>query len=99
MSFLLPTNMFMWVQEYFLSKCTFELSSIPGPAERIYFADAAVTAVHGFVPPLGDLALCLSMFSLEGRIYFGLLCDESLPEPHRIFDHFTERLTSLRLAL
>merc|ERR1719471_681559 len=62
---LMPAAWFGQLQEYYASKCSLVLSSIPGPSAPINFAGVPLLAVYGFVPPIGDIPICLSMFTMS----------------------------------
>lgn len=96
---LLPMKWLIRFQEHYAAKCTLVASSIPGPPRRIFFAGCPLSAVYGFVPPVGDLPMCLAIFAHDGRLSFGLLVDEGMEEPQRLFDYYANRLENLKAAL
>jgi len=93
---ILPVQWLLRLQDYFASKCTLVFSSVPGPADGMFIGGSLLTSTHGFPPPVGDLPMCLSMFSSQGKISFGLLVDGNLPEPEQLFVHYESRLAKLK---
>lgn len=96
---ILPTSWCGWFQDHYASKISFLLSSIPGPSAPLSLAGVPLLAVYGFVPPIGDIPICLSMFTMSGNLFFGMQADENLPDPTRIWKHYETRLGKLKDAM
>lgn len=96
---LLPMQWLLCMQEYFASKCSIVFSSVPGPADGLFIAGSLLTSTHGFPPPVGDVPLSLSTFSSHGKVSFGLLVDDNLPEPEKLFLFYESRLAKLKERL
>jgi len=83
-----------------VNKITAILSSIPGPARTIYFADKPIQRVMGWVPQTGGLGLALSLVTYAGSVTLGVITDAGLvPDPISIVQGFQEELEELAKAL
>jgi WS/DGAT/MGAT family acyltransferase len=75
------------------------LSSLPGPARRVYFAGKPVERMFFWVPQSGRLGLGLSILTYGGQATLGVACDASLvPDPETIVQEFQSELELLAQA-
>jgi WS/DGAT/MGAT family acyltransferase len=81
-----------------LSRCvTGVLSSVPGPARRVYLAGKPVERMFFWVPQSGRLSLGLSILTYHGQATLGVACDAGLvPDPDSIIEGFHTELELLR---
>ncbi|HTW37520.1 MAG TPA: wax ester/triacylglycerol synthase family O-acyltransferase [Steroidobacteraceae bacterium] len=87
--------------ELFTSKASLVASSLPGPAEPLYFAGARISEILFWVPQAGSIGLGVSMFSYTGQIQYGVIADRQLlPDPSQLVERVQtefERLVYLVL--
>jgi WS/DGAT/MGAT family acyltransferase len=72
------------------------LSSVPGPARRVYFAGKPVERMFFWVPQSGRLGLGLSILTYRGHATLGVASDAGLvPDPESIVEEFQAELGEL----
>jgi WS/DGAT/MGAT family acyltransferase len=71
------------------------VSNVPGPRAH-YFLGAEVTAMYPFGPLLHGAGLNITMWSVNGKLHFGVIsCPQLLPDPRAIADGLSAGLDQL----
>jgi WS/DGAT/MGAT family acyltransferase len=84
--------------ELFASRPSTVMTNVPGPQQALTFCGSTVNEQMFWVPQTGNIALGISILSYNGRVHFGLLCDESvIPHPDRIIQRFAHEFEKLVL--
>ena len=72
------------------------VSNIPGPPVNRYFLGAEVTAMYAVGPALHGAGLNITVWSVDGKLYVGLMsCSDLLPDLWGIADGFAVSLKEL----
>lgn len=92
----------LFVQEMMLdlfsSRPSTVMTNVPGPQQPLTFCGSTVSEQMFWVPQTGNIALGISILSYNGRVHFGLLCDETvIPRPERIIRRFAYEFEKLVL--
>ena len=75
------------------------VSNVPGPAEYLYIKGARMEELHPIstLPP--GMLLNITLFSYAGRLFFGLIATDELPNLERLSDYVAEAFTELEQAV
>jgi WS/DGAT/MGAT family acyltransferase len=77
----------------FGTKGTAVLTSVPGPAVKLYVAGQPISGITFWVPQSGRLGLGISIMSFAGEVRLGVTSDASIiPDPEAIVAGFEEEL-------
>jgi diacylglycerol O-acyltransferase / wax synthase len=75
------------------------MTNVPGPAQPLYFAGAAIERFLFWVPQSGDIGMGVSILSYAGQVQFGIITDRGLcPDPDRIIAEFGREFEKLLLT-
>jgi len=89
--------------ELLSEKATTVLTNVPGPQQPLYLGGAEVREMMFWVPQNGGIGMGVSIFSYNGKVFFGVITDRKLvPQPQRIIKRFQpefEKLVYLSLLL
>ncbi len=84
-------------------KATMVLTNVPGPQQPLYLGGGEVKQMMFWVPQNGTIGMGVSIFSYNGKVFFGVITDRKLvPEPQEIIKRFRpefENLVYLSLML
>jgi WS/DGAT/MGAT family acyltransferase len=84
-------------------KASTVLTNVPGPQQPLYLAGVQVKDMMFWVPQNGSVGMGVSIFSYDGKVFFGVITDRKLvPEPRRIIERFKpefEKLVYLSLMI
>lgn len=85
--------------ETYCTRDTTVIANMPGPGETVYLAGVRLSTPMFWVPALGGAALCLSIVSYDGQVWFGVSTDQSLvPDPEEIVAGFHAEFEALQHA-
>ena len=72
------------------------VSNVPGPRATTYFMGAGVKAGYPFGPVLLGAGLNITVWTVNGRLYFGLIASaELVPELSAVADRLSVKLDEL----
>jgi diacylglycerol O-acyltransferase len=82
-----------WVEEkavdFFDTKGTAIMTNVPGTQTQLYLAGVPINTVMAWVPQSGRIALGVSIFSYNGKVWLGIATDNGLvPDPEAILEFF-----------
>jgi WS/DGAT/MGAT family acyltransferase len=82
-----------WIEEiavdFFDTKGTTIVTNVPGPQTQLYLAGMPINMVMAWVPQSGRIALGVSIFSYNGKVWLGVATDKGLvADPETIVDFF-----------
>jgi WS/DGAT/MGAT family acyltransferase len=85
------------VLEIFSTKASAVMTNVPGPRDRLSFADREIQTIMFWVPQSGDIGLGVSIFSYAGQVRLGVSADARIvPDPETIVAGFNAELEALR---
>ena len=74
---------------FFDTKGTTVMTNVPGPQIQLYLAGAPINTVMAWVPQSGRIALGVSIFSYNNKVWLGVATDKNLvPDPETIVAFF-----------
>ncbi len=85
---------------FFARKATVVLTNVAGPREELSLDGAPIRDIEFWVPHVGGLGICFSIFSYAGSVRVGITSDVArVPDPERLAQAFGEQMHVLRTAL
>jgi diacylglycerol O-acyltransferase len=81
----------------YCTRDTAVIANVPGPEERVYLAGSPLSTLMFWVPALGAVALCLSIVSYAGQVWFGAGTDQGLvPDPEELIGAYHAEFETLQ---
>jgi diacylglycerol O-acyltransferase / wax synthase len=91
-----PAQVEAAILDLFSAKGTAVITNVPGPREPVYLAGVAVSAVAVWAPTSGSVSMSVSLFSYNGQVTVGVMCDAGLvPDPGLLVDGYGAELRAL----
>lgn len=82
--------------DLFSAKASLVLTNVPGPRAPVYLAGAQLRGVLVWAPCAGSVSTSVSIFSYDGQVSVGFMCDAGLvPDPEAIVAAVDEELRAL----
>lgn len=82
--------------DLFSAKASLVLTNVPGPKAPVYLAGAQLRGVLVWAPCAGSVSTSVSIFSYDGQVSIGFMCDAGLvPDPQAIVAAVDEELAGL----
>jgi diacylglycerol O-acyltransferase len=84
------------VFDLLLSRATAVMTNVPGPQQPLYLGGSEIKQAMFWVPQPSNIAMGVSILSLNGRVQFGLITDAALvPDPQAIIARFNPEFEQL----
>jgi len=84
------------LMDLFSAKASLVLTNVPGPRAPVYLAGTQLRGVLVWAPCAGSVSTSVSIFSYDGQVSVGFMCDAGLvPDPDAIVEAVDEELREL----